>query len=128
MEYFTGYSFEINLSPEERHWFERFLTKYVAMCDDNERFGYQLGEGSVWFYSPYDEGELSTVAEVVCRFLHHWRPDQAVLITYACWASRPTPGAYFGGVAIVCGNEVEYIHADVVARQRVRERNLHLSM
>ena len=125
--YYTNFSFIMNISESEKHWIERFLYLSEKLVNEtnyepiNVEFrdlrpvdvGYEA-----WFYSYGDEySSVNALSEFIKRFLVKFDRDDVIIIEWANDCSKPRIDGFGGGAAVISRLGIDYINTTVWVQQ-----------
>ena len=124
MNYYTKFSVTIQrLSEQEASWLhEKF--KEIENEEDGLTFEYELSGTTLWLHG--DQGLDEQFLDFLQELFQAKRPNEYVLIDYACTADRATDNAYGGGTVFVSAHTVSWSDVAIWKRSCLDELARHV--
>ena len=114
MNYHTMFSVTIQrVSEQEATWLREALKK-IENEEDGISFEHELDGTTLWLHGT--QGLDEQFLDFLQEFFQEKRPNEYVLIDYACTADRSSDDAYAGGVVFGSAHTVSWSDVDVWKR------------
>jgi len=139
--YYTNFSFIMNISESEKHWIERFLilSEQLVKEDNYEPINVEFRDLrpaviEAWFYSYGDEySSVNALSEFMKRFLVKFDRDDVIVIEWANDCSKPRIDGFGGGAAVISRLGITFINttvwastiSEMIAHKLAEERAVH---
>lgn len=123
--YYTNFSFIMNISESEKHWIERFLilSEKLVKEENYEPINVEFRDlrptdYEAWFYSYGDEySSVNALSDFMKRFLVKFERDDVIVIEWANDCSKPRVDGFGGGAVVISRLGIDFINTTVWAQQ-----------
>ena len=125
--YYTNFSFIMNISESEKHWIERFLilSEKLVKEENYEPINVEFRDlrpadvvYEAWFYSYGDEySSVNALSEFMKRFLVKFERDDVIVIEWANDCSKPRVDGFGGGAVVISRLGIDFINTTGWAQQ-----------
>lgn len=129
-DYYTNFSFIVDISESEKLWIDRYLELRKILVDEDhyDSINMEYGESrtdadyEAWFYSYGCEySSVDAVSDLIRRFLIKFDRDDVIVIDWASDCSKPRIDGFGGGAAVISRLGVDYINTTVWAHLMSQE-------
>lgn len=113
-----------NITPAEAEWLETVLFTKGSKSDlaaalevdksqldcidlnDFPGFEFEIRTDKLWLYDNGENFNLENLVQIIQLFIRRWSPDYIFCMTWAETCSKPKPGEFGGGWAVVSKDEI----------------------
>jgi len=106
---------------EERDWFADQMAESKDEDGEERRpCEFLVEDAGVWVYSD-EYGDVSRLAEIVCRWQHFFHIEEPWSLEYADTCSKPRINEFSGGAVLCWHGEAHYMHTSAWIDQKKKQ-------